>query len=134
MIDSIFLHSNVLGKALDAAWLKNNVITNNLANVDTPNFRASSVDFQSVFKDAINGASAASMKKTRDKHMSIGGNDGLSPIVTEDTASVMRMDGNNVDMESEQVELAENAIYYNTVLQKLGEEYSRIKYAIGEGK
>ena len=133
MVNSIFTHSSVVGKALDASWLKNNVISNNLSNVDTPNFKASNVEFQSVFKNALTN-SASSMKKTNEKHMDANGSTGINPIVTEDTSSTMRMDGNNVDIESEQVKLAENAIYYNTVLQKLGEEYSRLRYAISEGK
>lgn len=133
MVNSIFTHSNVLGKALDASWLRNNVITNNLSNVDTPNFKASTVEFESVLKNALQN-DATSMKRTNEKHMNAKGGMGIEPIVTEDTSSTMRMDGNNVDMETEQVKLAENALYYNTVLQKLGEEYSRLRYAIGEGK
>lgn len=133
MVNSIFTHSSVISKGLDAAWLRNNVISNNISNVDTPNFKASKVDFESVMKNVL-GSSAATMKKTNDKHMDIGGTSGLEPIVTKNTDSTMRMDGNNVDIETEQVNLAENALYYNTLLQKLSEEYSRIRYAIGEGK
>jgi len=44
------------------------------------------------------------------------------------------MDGNNVDIENEQINLAKNTIYYNTLVQKIGEEFNRIKYVISEGK
>lgn len=133
MINSIFGHSSLLESALDAAWLRNNVITNNISNIDTPNFKASKVEFENVLKNAMS-SDGSQMKRTNEKHMLAGGaKDGLSPIVIEDSSSTMRMDGNNVDVEKEQASLAENAIYYNTILQKLGEEYSRIKYAI-EGK
>lgn len=133
MINAIFGHSNLLESALDAAWLRNNVIVNNLSNVDTPNFKASKVEFESVLKEAMND-SAATMKRTNEKHMYAGGKASLDPIVVQDTASTMRMDGNNVDVETEEANLAENAIYYNTILQKLSEEYGRMRYAISEGK
>lgn len=133
MVNSIFGHSAFLETALDAAWLRNNVITNNISNVDTPNFKASKVEFENVLMNAMD-KSAATMKRTNEKHMLAGGKSDLSPIVVQDSSSTMRMDGNNVDIEKEQTSLAENAIYYNTILQKLGEEYSRLRYAIGEGK
>lgn len=133
MINSIFGHSSVLGAALDASWLRNNVITNNISNGDTPNFKASKVEFEKVLQSAMKNDGSV-MKRTNEKHMYAGGKNDLSPIVVQDNSSTMRMDGNNVDTEKEQASLAENAIYYNTVLQKLGEEYSRLRYVINDGK
>lgn len=133
MINSIFGHSSILETALDASWLRNNVITNNISNVDTPNFKASKVEFEKVLQSAMKNDGSA-MKRTNEKHMYAGGKSDLSPIVVQDDSSTMRMDGSNVDIEKEQASLAENAIYYNTVLQKLGEEYSRLRYVINDGK
>ncbi|MCX7715742.1 MAG: flagellar basal body rod protein FlgB [Clostridia bacterium] len=120
-----------LKKALDASWMRNNVITNNIANVDTQNFQASEVEFESFLKDAMD-KNSVSMRTTNSKHISSPG-DRLEPVVTQENSS-LRMDGNNVDIEKEQTNLAQNALYYNTLIQKLGEEYSRIRFAISEGK
>jgi flagellar basal-body rod protein FlgB len=134
MINSLFQNSDYLSKALDASWLRNNVISNNISNVDTPNFKASTVDFESVLKDAMDNNSI-SMKVTNDKHIASNNTlDTIQPTVTEDTSSQIRMDGNNVDIEAQESDLAENAIYYNTLIKKISDEYSRIKYAINEGK
>jgi flagellar basal-body rod protein FlgB len=46
----------------------------------------------------------------------------------------MRMDGNNVDIESENVKLAQNSIYFNTLVEKMNSEIRRLKSAIAEGR
>jgi len=134
MISSLFQNSDYLSKALDASWLRNEVINNNISNVDTPDFKASTVDFESVLQDAMQGNSI-SMKVTNPKHIASNNTlDTIEPTVSQNTSTQVRMDGNNVDMESEESSLAKNAIYYYTLTQKLNAEYSRIKYAISEGK
>jgi flagellar basal-body rod protein FlgB len=134
MIDSLFQNSDYLSKALDASWTRNKVTTNNISNVDTPNFKASTVNFENVLKDAMDNNSI-SMTTTDDRHISSNNTlDTIEPTVTQNTDTQVRMDGNNVDMESEQASLAKNTIYYETLLTKINDEYSRLKYAIGEGK
>lgn len=126
----MFDNINVLHKGLDASWLKNQVISNNIANVDTPDFKASAVSFESVFKAALgNGFSA---KKTRDKHMDFLGSD-MSALVTQDKSTTYRMDGNNVNIDAQNAELAKNTIYYNTLVQQLSSEFRRLRMAINEG-
>lgn len=130
------LHSNVfngvnkLQKGLDAAWLKNKVIANNIANVDTPGFKASDVSFESAFKAAL-GQSFA-VKKTRAKHISFTGSD-LQAVVTKDSGSAYRMDGNNVNIDAQNAELAKNTIYYNTLATQLTSEFRKLRTAINEG-
>ena len=129
MFDGLFGNVNLLQKGLDASWLKNEVISHNISNVDTPNFKAQKVEFEEVFKKALG---SNGLKTTNAKH--IGGKAGskLSPIISEKPGSV-RMDGNNVDIEGEMSELASNSIHYNYMLQKTAKEFAMIKSAINGG-
>lgn len=134
MIKFIFNHANYLKKSLDAAWLRNNVIANNIANIDTPNFKASTVEFESILKEKMN-KSYTRLKVTNDKHISLDNSiDKIQPVIKQDLNSTIRMDGNNVSIENEQANLAKNAIYYNTLIQKLNKEYDRLRLSITEGK
>ncbi len=134
LINKIFKSIKYLEKGLDASWMRNQVISNNIANVDTPDFKASKVKFESVFASALANKGFIA-KRTREKHISFDRDiDGVSPVIIKDTGTAMRMDGNNVDIDSENVELARNTIYYNTLIEKLNSKFTRLKMAINEGK
>lgn len=130
IIGSMFEHSNYLGKALDAAWTRNNVIDNNISNIDTPNFKASKVEFESLLSNALD-SSKLKLKKTDPRHLKAGQNvDEITPMVTQDIESDIRMDGNNVDMNTEQAELAQNTLRYYTLLNKLSNDISTMRTVI----
>ena len=132
MIDKMFGNVNMLKAGLDASWLRNEVIANNIANADTPNFKSSSVSFESAFKKALN-QEGFSAKTTRAGHIDFSDNLPRATVVT-DTDTTYRMDGNNVNIDSENAALAKNQIYYNTLVQQLSSEFSKLKMAINEGK
>ena len=130
MIDKIFSNVGVLQKGLDASWLKNEVITNNIANADTPNFKSSSVSFESAFKSALSGNSLAA-KKTRDKHIDFQSQSMEATVTTnEDTSN--GLDGNNVDIDYENAELAKNTIYYSTLIKQVTSEFRKLNSAINK--
>lgn len=135
MFDKIFNSTAYLEKGLNASWQRNEVITNNIANVDTPGFKRSEVEFESVFKSALE-SSGFTAKQTRQGHLFQGSSslDNISAVVLEDGSTSMRLDGNNVDIDYESAELAKNTIYYNTLVQKITSEFSRLRMAITEGK
>lgn len=135
MWDKLFGSANLLQKGLSASWARNAVIRNNIANAETPGFKSSQVEFETILARSIHRGSFSG-KKTREKHMDIGGLDtsSLSYRVTENRDTAMRMDENNVDIEAENVKLAQNSIQYNTIMAKLNSELTRIKLAITEGK
>ncbi len=131
----MFKSTQALEKGLQSSYLRNEVIANNIANVETPGFKSSRVEFESVFKEALEKESSFVAKRTRGKHISFGVSDleNLSPRVVEDSSTSIRMDGNNVDIDFENVELAKNTVLYNTLVKKISTEYSKIKSAI-EGR
>jgi len=139
MWDNLFKPMDNLSKGLSAAWTRNAVIRNNIANVETPGFKASDVEFESLLTQSMQSAMQSSGfkgRKTHPKHIDIGSKEAPlfeTRIVKRDDLS-MRMDGNNVDIESENVKLVQNSLYYNTLMEKMNSEIRRLRAAIAEGR
>ena len=135
MWNNIFKPVDTLQKGLSASWMRNAVIRNNIANIETPGFKASDVEFESLLVKSLQGGGFEGTK-THPKHIDIGANkppDFEARVVKRGDFS-MRMDGNDVDIESENVKLAQNSLYYNTLMEKLNSELRRLKAAIAEGR
>lgn len=120
----------LLGRALDFRALRHNVISSNIANIDTPRYRG----FDVVLKGELSGDGAEDrLVRTHQDHLGGGGMDGIRPQVVQSTSSRHRMDGNSVDVDMEMTKLAENAIQYEALAQSLAQKLSMLKYAIDEG-
>ncbi len=132
----IFSGIESLEKGLSASWTRNSVILNNVANVDTPDFKSSHVEFETYYKEALEAQSddGFKLKKTRDTHMDIGSMDieDVNAQVVLDDNTTVRMDGNNVDIDEQMAELSKNTIYYNTLTSKISGSFSRLRTAITE--
>jgi len=131
----MFKPVDVLQRGLSAAWTRNEVIRNNIANVETPNFKSSDVEFETLLEKAVM-SSGFRGAMTHPGHRQIGGAtvDSIQPLIIKRQDLSMRMDGNNVDIESENVKLAQNSIYYNTLIEKMNSELRRLRTAIAEGR
>jgi flagellar basal-body rod protein FlgB len=132
----MFKPVDTLQKGLEASWLRNAVIRNNIANAETPGFKSSDVEFESIFAASLEGTGFHGTK-TNPRHIDIGGGQdpfSVTAVVDKNRKTGMRMDGNNVDIEDENVKLAQNSLYYNTILTKMNSELSRLRMAINEGK
>lgn len=113
---------NVLGKAANASQVRNEVLSNNLANVDTPNYKRQDVSFENYLQTAIAGNSSLD---TAMRNLRL---DSLNSSIYTDTASLSyRLDGNNVDVDTENAYLAQNQIRYYTLVDSISQEFSRIK-------
>ncbi|MFD2171364.1 flagellar basal body rod protein FlgB [Tumebacillus lipolyticus] len=126
---------SLLERSLDAASLRQKVISNNLANIDTPNFNRSDVSFEHTLQQVLAGT-AMSGRRTDERHIAIGTNriSEVKPETVTDTSTTMRLDGNNVDIDVEMTNLAENQILYNALAQRINGKFATLKYAISEGK
>ncbi|NJD02835.1 MAG: flagellar basal body rod protein FlgB [Ruminiclostridium sp.] len=136
MINNIFSNLKVLEKSLDASLLRNEVIAQNIANVDTPGYKKGTVKFEEYLSAALKGSNFKGFK-THSKHISIGGDniDSIDIKVTQDYKDLsMRLDGNNVDIEAEMAAMAKNSIQYNTLVQSLNSKFKILKSAINEGR
>lgn len=128
MINSnVYNFVNVLDKAADASWIRNEVISNNIANVDTPNYKRKDVEFESYLIANLEGANSASLGNV----VSNIELDGLNATTyTDSTVLSYRLDGNNVDIDTENVELASNQLKYQALVSSISTEFSMIKSAM----
>ncbi|MGE5632259.1 MAG: flagellar basal body rod protein FlgB [Caulobacteraceae bacterium] len=135
MIDRITNKTGIMEKALDAAWLRNETISNNIANVNTPGYKKSYVRFEELLSDSMDKFQISGIKKDG-KFLPIGKDtaESVTPEIVQEDATSMRRDGNNVDIDVEMAELAKNTIKYNALISQLSKEFSRIKLAINGGR
>ena len=127
----------ILQKSLDALAVQHNVIVNNIANIDTPNFKRSVVSFQDKLSAALNVNQDSPLWRTNPMHMPIpqqASLDDFKPDITTITETIGRNDGNNVDLEMESGLLAENNLLYNSVADITGRYLADLKHSISEGK
>lgn len=119
-----FDYVNVLDKAMDASWLRNEAISNNLANADTPGYKRQDINFETQLAKALRSSRYRSMDaKVADVKMNR-----LNPIAYTDYASFSyRIDGNNVDPDTEGVYLAKNQVVYQGLYQSVSEEFKNLQ-------
>ncbi len=120
-----FDYISVLDKAADAAWLRNDAIANNIANVDTPGYKRQDVAFESELKKAIGRSSSTS---NMDQRVAAIRTAQLKPVAYTDLSGYSyRLDGNNVDIDTENVMLAENQIKYQGLMNSISEEFNNLQ-------
>ena len=127
-----FNYVNVLNKAADASWIRNEVIANNIANVSTPGYKRKDIKFEGylkreIMKDGLTGGDLNQRVANVDL-------DRLGTRIYTDQAELSyRKDGNNVDINTENANLAENQIRYYALLNSMTQEFSRIKSVLSKG-
>jgi flagellar basal-body rod protein FlgB len=111
------------------------MLASNLANVDTPNYKAKDIDFQTALKMAARDQSSAAMQTTNAKHISTSNGQPFAPAIQYRTTMQDSLDGNTVDEQIEQSQFMENAVQYQASLNFLGGKFASIKRALkgGEG-
>lgn len=122
-------------KALNASWKRNEVISSNIANVNTPNYKKASVEFESLLQSFLKTDSVAG-KTTHQKHIPIGirSLNELDYRINTQKDFMTRRDGNNVDIDVEMGELSKNIINYNTISTQMNNSFKRLRSAINEGR
>jgi len=133
MIEKLTGRTKIIEKSLDAAWLRNSVIADNIANVDTPGYKRKVVKFEEFLKDAQNSQSLKNKKITQSNQKT--NNNKIAPVVVQDESNLQyRLDGNNVDIENEMASMAKNTIKYNVLIEGLNMRHNFIKHVISEGR
>jgi flagellar basal-body rod protein FlgB len=130
MISSgVFNYINVLGKAADGAWARNEAIANNIANVDTPGYKRQDVSFEEQLQHALKASKYPSLdSKVAEANLHLNR---LNPRTYTDIPNwSYRMDKNNVDIDTENVELASNQIKYNGITNSIDSEFANLKLVI----
>jgi flagellar basal-body rod protein FlgB len=121
--------TGLMHRALTGAWLRHEVLANNIANSDTPGYKAARVNFEDYLYDALRPRLRLTV--TSPLHMREKYRDTIA--VSLDTTSVTP-DGNSVDIDREMAEVSANAYYYTAVSRQLTAEFSLLRRAITEGR
>ncbi|MDE6388659.1 MAG: flagellar basal body rod protein FlgB [Lachnospiraceae bacterium] len=121
---NVFDYINVLDKAADAAWLRNDVISNNISNADTPGYKRQEVNFEVQLAKALRN----SRYKSMDAKVANLKTNRLKPITYTDYSGFSyRIDGNNVDPDTEGVYLAKNQIVYQGLELSMNQEFKNLQ-------
>ena len=119
-----FDYINVLDRAADAAWQRNEAISNNIANVDTPGYKRQDVAFESVLQQALGNNRYESMD---DKVANVNLSRLRGRAYVDYANYSYRLDGNNVDIENENVMLAENQLKYQGLISSINQDFTNLK-------
>ena len=127
----------VLQKSLDSLAIQHEAIANNLANIDTPQFKRTVVSFQDKLKNALEVNPPSDLWRTNPMHFPMAQKvdlDKFKPDVRAVTETIGRNDGNNVDLEMESGLLAENNLLYNSMVDVTSRYMANLRHSISEGK
>lgn len=112
------LVSRILERSLEASSLRQRVLAHNIANVNTPGFKRSRVEFETKLADAL---------QTNQPEAAV-------PEVVQEIHSLARPDGNNVDIELEMAQLAENQIWQAALVRQLSDHFARLRTVVYDGR
>ncbi|UTR10872.1 flagellar basal body rod protein FlgB [Evansella sp. LMS18] len=126
--------NSLLQNALSASTVRQSTIAGNIANADTPNYKAKKAVFSHELSNAVNTAKLEAYR-TDPRHVQFrDGNENEKVRVVTRNNTQYNHNGNNVDMDTEMAELAKNQIYYNTLIDRLNGRYNSIRTVLGQGR
>lgn len=139
MLEQIMNSSNFdyLSRGLEAANLRHEVISNNIANVNTPRFKRSAVNFEDLLAKELHlddDKMSLAIVRTHDRHLPIPTHGKVHAVIEEDDKTTMRVDENNVDIDIEMAGLSKNQLYYNAMTTQLGGFMTKMKNVITSGQ
>ena len=123
--------SNALGIHPDALQLRASraeILANNLANADTPGFKARDINFQAVLKGELSSQRSVTVERTHSGHLA--GRGGLDEELLYRNPTQPSIDGNTVDSQMEQALFARNAMNYNASFEFLNSKFQGMRGAI----
>lgn len=125
-----------LESSLDAASLSQRIISSNIANVDTPNYKAKEIVFQSELKKAMQNQAQLHSYRTHEKHLPFSTQieQLVQPKVRVQTNTLFNHNGNNVDMDYEMAQLAKNQLMYDAIKERVNGHFNSLRTVINEGR
>lgn len=117
MFDTKAFHA--LEGSYNASWLQQKTISANLANLETPNYKTKSINFEDTLADSMNGAASGT-----------SGDYSFSTTASTDETSANRLDGNNVDSEEQSLKLYKAYAQYSYLTSKINSQFSNMRYVV----
>ena len=117
-----------LATSLNLRQMRNELISSNIANAETPGYKAKRLDFEEALQRAIDIDRTQTLKTTDAKHYNVGGGgfDNLSPSLYEDPNGMVSENGNTVNRDDEMVRMADNKIMYDASIQLMKKKLNRL--------
>lgn len=120
-----------LGTALETASVKNKVIAENIANIDTPGYKAQDIEFFDVMNEILDNGKKLPLARTNEKHLPPAELDAdPSAFVYQQNNPSVRNDGNDVNIDYEMSQMAENTIRYNMISDMTAGKFTKLKNII----
>lgn len=122
----------LLQNALSASSLSQSVYASNIANADVPGYKAQSVEFQTLFQNALSGTPTAQLGEKTIPITTSSANAllGVKPIIVQNASTTYSNNGNNVDVAQQMEAMAQNQLRYNALAQDMSLRFQRMKTAI----
>jgi flagellar basal-body rod protein FlgB len=123
---------NALITSLNFRQVRQELTASNIANADTPGYKAKRIDFEDALSRALDTDGNLSMHVGDSAHYNVGsgGFNNLEPEIYDDPNGVVSEDGNTVDRDDELATMAQNKILYDAAVQLLNKKAGLMKYAI----
>jgi len=122
-----------LNTSLNLRQLQQNVISANIANADTPGYKAKAVEFESALRDALGVDGRLPAASANPSHIAHRTTDAVHPEIYDDPNGVESLDGNTVERSAEMAKLAETQLLYDASVEMMKRKLGMLKYAISEG-
>jgi flagellar basal-body rod protein FlgB len=135
MADLFDKTTRALGASVNLRQMKNNVISSNIANAETPGYQAKKVDFEDALSRALNLEASPQLEGLQPEHYPTGPG-ALSRIkadIYENPDGSVNNDGNTVDVEREMTNLTENTVLYKAAISLINKKMAALKYAASDG-
>ncbi|WP_026906113.1 flagellar basal body rod protein FlgB [Paucisalibacillus globulus] len=123
---------NTLQKSLNYSSIKNQTIASNISNADTPNYKAKDVEFNDILKSEL--SSSLTAKRTNARHISFEQEQKFSYQLVQRNNTTFNHNGNNVDIDKEMAELAQNQIYYQSLIDRINGKFNSLQTVIKGGR
>lgn len=125
----------LIEKTMDLRSQRHTVISSNIANAETPNYKAGKVDFEDELKRAVPQKNEMNLKTTNSSHISLTTNiEDIEPKVVIETTDNLRADENTVDLDKEFVSLSKNKLMYDVSAEILSRKFNGLLKVIKETK
>ena len=127
----------LLERTLDLRSAKQRVIASNLANEETPGYRASELNFMDQLQSARKGRLPIVLAATQSGHFGAHGRQGIQAVtgkLSEVPAGDLPLDANSVNLELEMAKLSENAMQYNAAATILAKRFTSLLSAIRDAR
>lgn len=125
-----------LTTALNFREMRQELISSNVANANTPGYKAKKLDFEEALARALDVDGQMQMNATDGRHYNVGsgGFNNLEPEIYDNPNGVVSENGNTVDVEAEMAQMAENKLMYDALVQLINKKMGIMKYAINSEK